>query len=136
MEDKPQNMPSNIQIHNYDLSTLFIETRGWICKLFSDMSNNSGNTLQTYKNSVYYFIQLFEASRHMIRNSYKIEEWDKKEKIFLKFLQRISKLEYLPNLLIENWRCLSEDIVNAGLYDEDEATEIKTVMGLMGRGEI
>lgn len=134
MDEKPQSFPSNIQIHNYDISTLFIETRGWVCKLLSDMNQKNTGVVKTYHNAIYYFIQLFEAARHMIRKSGKIETWDKKEKLYFKFLERIEKKAYLPSLLIAQWRFLSEDIVEAGLYDEDEMSEIKTIVGLMGRG--
>jgi len=135
LEEKPTSFPANIDIHNYDISTLFIETRGWMCKLFSDMSQKSGTVVKTYKTAIYYFIQLFEASRYMVRKSGKIEDWNKKEFIYLKFLYNIQNNHYLPKQLIDMWRALSDDIVTAGIYDEDEMSEIKTVVSLMGRGE-
>lgn len=131
MDEKPQQFPSNIQIHNYDLSSLFIETRGWICKLISDMSQKNAGIVKTYQNAFYYFIQLFEASRHMIRKSGKIDDWNDKEKLYFKFIKRIEDQEYLPQLMIEHWRFLSDDIVQAGLYDNTDYKEIKTIVKMM-----
>lgn len=135
MDEKPQNFPKNSEIHSYDISTLFIETRGWVCKLISDMSQQNTNIVSTYNTSVYYFIQLFESSRHMIRASGKVQDWYDKEKIYFNFLDRINERQFLPELLIRMWRCLCEDIVSGGIYDDGEISEIKTIVSLMGRGD-
>lgn len=133
MDDKPQTFPSNSEIHSYDISSLFIETRGWIIKLQSDMAQKNTNIVKTYNDAKYYFIQLFEASRHMIKNSCKVENWIEKERLYYMFIDRISNNQWLPELLIKYWRCLCDDIVSGGLYDDKEGELERNVKTLMNR---
>ena len=132
IDDIPQNIPSNIQIHNYDLSSLFIETRGHVCKLMSDIANNSGEAMGTYKSSVYYFIQLYQASRNMIDSSGKVKDWKQKDEIYRRFISMLNAGQFLPDELYRYWEYLSDDIVLAGLYKEADEDWAKNILRLLG----
>lgn len=132
MDDKPSNFPSNIQLHNYDISTLFIETRGWMCKLMLDAAQKSGSLVKTYYRAAYYYIQLFESSRHMIRKSGKIDDWDNKEKLYMELTQRIINNDFIPEILTNYWRALCDDIVAAGLYNSADDDWAKNILKLLG----
>lgn len=132
-EEKAMSMfPSNLEIHNYDISTLFIETRGWIRLLYRRMARGDGNIVTAYNNVVYMISQLWDAARLAIRRSGKIEKWDEKEKIYSKILEDVATGKFIPHTLIKFWEFLSEDIVDSGIYDEDKTSLMHIIARMIG----
>jgi len=129
-----QPFPTNLQIHNYDISTLFIETRGWIRLLYRRLARKDGDIVSVYNECIYYLSQLFDAVKHIIRNSGKIENWKQKEKEYKEFFDLILNGEFVPYTTIKIWESLSEDIIESGIYDEDENSMIKLIFKISGRG--
>lgn len=126
-----QRFASNTQIHNYDVSTLFIETRGYMGLLFKLMSINARDIINVYADCIYLFYQLFLTTEHLIGKSKKIENWDKKAILYKQFLVQIRTGMYAPDKLLSMWEALKDDITNSGIYDEDESTTINNIRALM-----
>lgn len=132
MEHAQDPFPSNIQIHNYDISTLFIETRGTVRLLFKKLSTNKGDVAGTYEDCIYLFSQLFDMVQDVIRRSGKVDDWEEKEKQYKSFIDRIGKGEFMPQQMVKMWEFLKEDIIKSGVYDENEESRIKTILKLVG----
>ena len=130
--DQQTPFPSNLQIHNYDISILYIETRGLMGLLYRRLARRDGDIIGVYNQCIYSFAQLYDMVKHVIRKSGKIEDWDKREEIYQKLLDQIQEGLFDPDKLIKFWRFLSSDIVNSGIYNEDENKIISTLLRISG----
>jgi hypothetical protein len=99
--------------------------------LFKLLSINARDIINVYGDCVYLFYQLYITTEHLIEQSKKIEDWDKKAILYKRFLNQIRTGQYVPNKLLKMWEALKDDITNAGIYDEDESTTVNNIRSLM-----
>jgi hypothetical protein len=129
------SFPSNIQIHNYDVSVLFIQTRGWINLLYTKVAtNNKSGAVTTYATCINFLKQLYDTVKYNIRKLDNVPDWNKKEKLYDEYFERLMKGVYNPTELIKIWDNLRDDIEASGIYSEGENEKIKLITRLLVGG--
>lgn len=128
-------IPSSEALHNYDATVLLYQTRDSIAEMNVSILTNDGRLYAIYMQTINYLKQLFDVARLTIRNSGKVIEWEKKEKLYDFYIN--GKLFKSVNPVAANkvWKFLSEDIADAGIYEKGQIEEIIMAAKLTGELE-
>jgi hypothetical protein len=131
-EIKTEAIPSSEEMHNYDATLLLYQTRDAIAEMNVSLLTKDGRAYNAYIKAINFMKQLFDVARLSIRNSGKVSDWDKKEKLYNYYInERLFK--YInPTVLNKIWKLLSEDIADAGIYEKGSVENIIFAAKLTG----
>ena len=135
-EDMDMNVvPSSEALHNYDATVLLYQVRDSIAEMNVSLLTSDGRSYNSYMRTINFLKQLFDVARLTIRNSGKIIDWEKKEKLYDKYINQVLFKSINPILANKVWNMLSEDIADAGIYEKGQIEDIILAAKLSGEIE-
>jgi len=135
-EDMDMNVvPSSEALHNYDATVLLYQVRDSIAEMNVSLLTSDGRSYNSYMRTINFLKQLFDVARLTIRNSGKIIDWEKKEKLYDIYINQVLFKSINPILANKVWNMLSEDIADAGIYEKGQIEDIILAAKLSGEIE-
>ena len=101
-----------------DITLLAIEARGWAGALFRRLSRNDGDIVAVYNNLIEIFYQLYLVFKYNAAQTNKIDDWDKKQKIFDEFFYNdILHGKFMPEKVLKYFDLFMDDLIKCGIYN-------------------
>jgi hypothetical protein len=109
-----------------DIGIRIPETIGSCGFLFRKLIKNEGDIFSAYTLFLEDLFMLWQSTKYQVKKSGRVDKWDEKNKIYEYFFfhTTLEKKIFVPEQAFNIFNDLQEDLVKAGLLEENERTKI------------